>query len=283
MAFMLHGDCENRLNRAEISWIEPDSPRTVETPRLAPRTVHCRTGRPPRLTPRRCLIWSVAVGAVLLICLGLVVPPMVWQRQKQECFDQLKRLGLAMHQFEEVHHRFPAAAITDGTGKPLLSWRVAILPQLGYESLYAQFHLNEPWDSPHNLAFAARMPSIYACPSLLESEAYMTGYQVVVGPKPGLGVLGTLFEWARGVEIREVLDGTSNTVMIVETNRLVSWTKPDDLQFEQDSPLPEFGSGHEGGFHAVFADGTTRFLKHAIGPNTLKAILTRDGGEVVSG
>ena len=137
-----------------------------------------------------------------------------------------------------------------------------------------------PGESPHNLALVPRMPPVYACPSLADRRAFVTGYQAVVGPRPVLAEVGTLFEQSRGVEIREVLDGTSNTVMVTETNRSIPWTQPDDLRFDPDGPLPQFGSGHPGGFHAVFADGSIRFLKSSISPRVLRAILTRDGGEV---
>ncbi len=160
---------------------------------------------------------------------------------------------------------------------------MAILPQLGYQSLYDAFHLDEPWDSPHNLALAAQMPEVFRCPSLPGGRASLTGYQVVVGPKPELGSIGTMFEWARGVEIREVTDGTSNTVLIAETGRAIPWTQPDDPPFERDGPLPPFGSGHAGGFHVIFADGAARFIKSSIESQTLKSLVTRDGGEVISG
>ena len=113
---------------------------------------------------------------------GVVVPPIIRQDHKDRCVQQLKRLGLALHDFQDAHGHFPAAAITDKSGTPLLSWRVAILPQLGYQSLYEAFHLDEPWDSPHNLALAAQMPEVFRCPSLPDSRASFTGYQVVVGP-----------------------------------------------------------------------------------------------------
>jgi hypothetical protein len=195
----------------------------------------------------------------------------------------LKRLGLALNQFHEAHGHFPAAAITDKSGTRLLSWRVAILPQLGYQSLYDAFHLNEPWDSPHNIALAVQMPEVFRCPSLPGGRASFTGYQVVVGPKPDLGSIGTMFEWARGVEIREVTDGTSNTVLIAETNRAIPWTQPEDLPFDRDGPPPQFGSGHSGGFQVIFADGAARFIKSSIESQILKSLLTRDGGEVIGG
>ena len=92
-----------------------------------------------------------------------------------------------------------------------------------------------------------------------------------------------MFEWARGVEIREVTDGTSNTVLVAETSRAIPWTQPDDPPFDRDGPLPQFGSGHSGGFHVIFADGVARFIKSSIESQTLKSLLTRDGGEVISG
>jgi hypothetical protein len=70
--------------------------------------------------------------------------------------------------------------------------------------------------------------------------------------------------------------------MIVETNRLIPWTQPDDPQFDRDRPLPQFGSGHPDGFHALFTDGVVRFLKSTITPEVLGSLLTRDGGEVLS-
>jgi hypothetical protein len=236
-----------------------------------------------RFLPRRWWIWMIVGTALITVWAGLIVSPFVRQAHKDRCAGQLRRLNLALQGFHEAHGHFPAAAITDQSGKPLLSWRVAILPQLGYQSLYDAFHRDEPWDSPHNLALAAQMPEVFRCPSLPDGRASYTSYQVVVGPKPELGSIGTMFEWARGVEIREVTDGTSNTVLIVETSRAIPWTQPGDPSFDRDGPLPRFGSGHSGGFHVIFADGSLRFLKLSIDMQILKSLLTRDGGEVIGG
>jgi prepilin-type processing-associated H-X9-DG protein len=92
-----------------------------------------------------------------------------------------------------------------------------------------------------------------------------------------------MFEWARGVEIREVTDGTSNTVLVAETSRAIPWTQPGDSLFDRDGPPPQFGSGHSGGFHVIFADGSARFIKSSIELQIVKSLLTRDGGEVISG
>ena len=77
--------------------------------------------------------------------------------------NNMKQICLAMLNYEATYQSFPPAAI-EKDGKPLLSWRVAILPFLEEDALYKQFHLDEPWDSPHNLEVAKKMPSVFQSP-----------------------------------------------------------------------------------------------------------------------
>ena len=93
----------------------------------------------------------------------------------------MKRIGLALQGYHDAFGRFPPAAIVDKQGKPMLSWRVAILPYLGAAERYSRFRLDEPWDSPHNLALVTDRPDVYACSSEPDLKPGMTGYQVVVG------------------------------------------------------------------------------------------------------
>jgi hypothetical protein len=72
--------------------------------------------------------------------------------RRSQCVNKLKQIGLAMENYRMVNGCLPPAAITDQTGKPLLSWRVALLPYLDSVELHQKFHLDEPWDSPHNLS-----------------------------------------------------------------------------------------------------------------------------------
>src|SRR5262245_25073160 len=65
--------------------------------------------------------------------------------------NNMKQMALAIHNYVSAKKRFPTAAIRDKkNGKPLLSWRVAILPYLEDQTIYGEFHLDEPWDSEHN-------------------------------------------------------------------------------------------------------------------------------------
>jgi prepilin-type processing-associated H-X9-DG protein len=237
-----------------------------------------------RLDRWNMIAWLVVgvIGGVVTLAMSVGIVNSLRESQRQECNNRLHRLGLAMHEYNEAHGRFPAPAIFNRNGKPLLSWRVALLPHLGYQSLYERFRLDESWDSPHNLALLAEMPREFACPGGPGRRAGRTSYMVIVGPANDAYSVNTAFEPKRGADIRHFTDGTSNTILVLETDAFVPWTKPDDLHWEKGAPLPGILSPHPGGAHSLFADGGVRFLKPTIRPETLLAILTMNGGEVTS-
>jgi len=246
---------------------------------------------PPEQAHKRVpgIRWRVTrwVTAAVLVGMGAVplavgIGNAVRESRREQCAAHLKLLGLAFHEYHEAHEHFPAPTIAGRDGTPLLSWRVALLPHLGYQSLYERFHLDEPWDSPHNRALLAEMPPEFACPGGPGRRAGRTGYLVVVGPITDVGSINTPFEPTRGVEIREMIDGISNTVLVIEADALVPWTKPDDLRWAPGGPLPRLASPHTGGAHMLFADGSRRFIKATIDLRILQALLTMNGNEVLS-
>ena len=235
----------------------------------------------PRRNARRVVMAALSLAGVFLTAVIAVNAWRDWSLKR--CEANLKRLGLACHDYHEAHGHFPAPTLARGDGTPLLSWRVAILPYLGHRSLYDRFHLDEPWNSPHNRSLLAEMPSEFACPGAAGETDGRTGYKVVVGPAIDPYTVSTPFDARRGVDLREITDGTSNTVLILETDSGVPWTSPDDLHWSPGGPLPRLSSPHKGGAHAVFADGMTRFVKQTTEANILLAILTANGGEVLGG
>ena len=194
--------------------------------------------------------------------------------------NNLKQLAMAMHTFPDANfNRLPPAAIHDlKTGKPLLSWRVAILPYIEQASLYREFKLDEPWDSPHNLKLLPRMPRIFAEPGAEPGST--TYFRVLVGKgtpfepqgqrKPPLGEVG--------IPVHDFPDGRSNTLLIVEAAEAVAWTKPEELTYDVKAPLPALRRDARGGFYAALADGSVRFIPLSIGEPRLRALITRNDG-----
>jgi hypothetical protein len=188
--------------------------------------------------------------------------------------NNLKQIALAMHNYHDTNKRFPAQAVYSPDGKPLLSWRVLILPFVEQDNLYKQFHLDEPWDSEHNKKLLAHMPRAYALPGKEAPGGTETHYLGFVGK-------GAFFEGRKGIQIQEITDGTSNTILVVEAAKGVPWTKPEDLPFDPEKPLPELGGHHGDSFSAAFCDGSVHTLPRPIKQETLKALITRNGGEIV--
>jgi RNA polymerase sigma factor (sigma-70 family) len=160
-------------------------------------------------------------------------------------------------------------------GKALLSWRVALLPYLGEDNLYRQFKLSEAWDGPHNKKLLEKMPQVYAAPGVQTREPSTTFYQVFVGPHAA-------FEKHRNLRLpADFPDGTSNTLLIVEAGSPVPWTKPEDLHYAADEPLPELGGIFPNIFNAAFADGSVHKLLKKGDPETLRRLIARDDGHPV--
>ena len=211
-----------------------------------------------------------ALGLALLML--LVMPGSKGARDaaaRAHCVNILTRIGLAMHNYHSAYHAFPDD-IRDADGKPLLSWRVALLPFCDELSLYHEFHLNEAWDSPHNRKLLNRMPTGLFCLASGSANTGETVYQGFAGPQA--------FFDGKATRLADIRDGASNTIAVVESTAAVPWTKPTHIPFDpQKDPLGG-ESFHSGGFNALFCDGSVKFVKVPMSPQLLKALITKDGG-----
>ena len=195
----------------------------------------------------------------LAVCLGLCLVAVgisFFVKHRLETFQlsarmtDLKGISLAIRgcMWESGSEYYPED-IRDKDGQPLLSWRVAILPYMERQHLYAKFHLDEPWNSPHNIELLSEIPPEFRGAQPAASHA--TPYQMVVGrdatfkPNTKLTPLTVL---ARS--------GTEYTFHIVESAELVPWTKPADVAYSRGSPLPKFGFFSPPTFLAIMASGS---------------------------
>ncbi len=237
--------------------------------------------------------WGTALAGLGIGCLfflvfglALLLPPVSRVREAGPsgyAKNNLKQMALAMHNHNDAYGSLPqATAYRDKDGKPLLSWRVALLPFIEQDNLFKQFKLDEPWDSPHNIKLLPRIPRTYLLADQTNTGAGLTHYQVLVGPdayedfptgKPGFQL---------GLKIPGSFpDGTSNTILFVIAEQGVPWTKPDDLQYDPNGPLPRLSKRYPVGYIFGLADGGTRTVPFSISEQTLRNAITRSDGNVL--
>ncbi|VTU02032.1 Protein containing DUF1559 OS=Rhodopirellula maiorica SM1 GN=RMSM_02894 PE=4 SV=1: SBP_bac_10 [Gemmataceae bacterium] len=205
-------------------------------------------------------------------------------RANRKAINNLKQLALGMHNFESALAHLPGDVVGGGD-KPLAwSWRVQILPYLEQGPLYNKLDLTKPWDDPANLKVleAAEMPKVFEHPGRPAPKGH-TYFRVFSLPKGAKGTDAPMFEEGkRAPRLIDVSDGLSNTLMIVEAGEAVPWYKPDVLAYDGKLPLPQLGDKDTDLFLAALGDGSARaFRPSTLGQQTLRALITRAGGEVI--
>lgn len=214
------------------------------------------------------------------IAIGLLLPAVQAARQaarRMQSMNNLKQHALAFHNWESAYRKMPPRFTADADGKPLLSWRVHLLPYYGEQELYSQFHLDEPWDSEHNAALVEKIPSFFRDP---RSKA-PPGHTTYVAPFGGEAESSTIWDLDEG-RFANVTDGLSNTIlfMSVPDSAAVPWTKPDDIDIEQ-VDLPKLLQENGDIFLVALADGSVQTMSVHVDIEILKSMLSCGGGEVV--
>jgi len=235
-------------------------------------------------TPVALIVVVVMLGLAVPcsgILIALLLPAVQAAREaarRTTCVNNLKQIGLAMHNYHDTYKCFPPAVITDEAGTPRYSWRVAILPFVDQAALYDQWNHDEPWDSPNNMRIGQTAVPAYRCPSDSDDNPIETNYVMITGEE----AVGNLPNEV--TNIATITDGTSNTLMIVEVvDSGIGWSEPRDLSLDQ-LPLQinapgAISSRHPGGVNVGFCDGSVQFLSEELAPDQLRALITKGGGE----
>ncbi|HJZ59971.1 MAG TPA: DUF1559 domain-containing protein [Gemmataceae bacterium] len=214
-------------------------------------------------------IGALFVGLVAVPAAGAGDPPT--RAELGKSVNNLKQIVLAFHNYESANAHFPNNVYSKD-GKPLLSWRVLILPYIEEERVYKEFKLDEPWDSENNKKLLAKMPKLYA-PVRGKAGEGETFYRGFAGKNAPFGP-----DRKQGARIADFTDGLSNTGLIFEAGEPVVWTKPDDLPFDEAKPLPKLGGMFDGEFHVALGDGSViRCKKDADEKELKKLIMPADG------
>lgn len=232
--------------------------------------------------------WSLwlSVPTALFALAMLLLPSVSTPREvtrRMQCANHLKLISLALHNYHDHYGSFPPAVVRGSEGKPLYSWRVLILPWLEEKALYESFHLDEPWDSPHNRKLVLEKPFCFRCPTAESRGATtsLTQYVAVVGDE-------TIWPTTGSTTLEDITDGSSNTLLVVEWPESdIVWSEPRDLDVTNlrvwmYPPPQKIARRHSKGVQVVWADGRISWIEpQSLTAPSIRAALTRAGKDRV--
>ena len=206
------------------------------------------------------LIELLVVIAIIAILIALLLPAVQQAREaarRSQCRNNMKQLGLALHNYHDSHKVFPPNSHGNATNLPNgFSWRVMILPGIDQGPLYNQFNFALRITEPAHLVLAQTVLSVYLCPSdptsgvksdlhpnwcfpgnasaatgtastsvcdiagtTYDTTAAVTSYEGVAGLNVDSGP-GGMFRRRQDftVKFRDMTDGTSNVLMVGENS-----------------------------------------------------------------
>jgi hypothetical protein len=229
---------------------------------------------------------GMAVAGLVLALVGTICSVVIWSlvfmgfgeaNDRRVVANNMRQMTISMHNYNDTFGQLPQATPDPKLpGRTKMSWRVELLPFLGYDNVYKALRHDEPWDSPHNKALLTPMPPVFAHPKHPEDNACgLTYYRVFTGEH-------TPFPLGRRSSIPASFpDGTSNTILIVEAATPVPWTKPEELEYDANKPSPKVGGHFRSTFIVGMADGSARQVDSHVSDVTLRAAITADGGELL--
>lgn len=288
------------------------------------------------------LIELLVVIAIIAILIALLLPAVQQAREaarRSQCKNNMKQIGLALHNYHDVFSTFPPGwiGVENGQANPEgesgFGWGTMILPYIDQAPLYNQFDFTLPMDVAPNRALLSTYLNVFSCPSDPKPNTFtiqdQNGTDIELAVCNYVGVFGTteihdcenapgtapvtasgqcvsdgVFFHNSRIKMRDMVDGTSTTLMVGERTTFVeadgtrfygTWTgalpeveeaaarvmgKAEHPPNENGHP-EDFGSAHEGGAHFVLGDGHVQFISENIDEGLFQALATRQGGEVV--
>jgi len=255
----------------------------------------------PRCARAFTLVELLVVIAIIGILVALLLPAVQSARaaaRQTVCKNNLRQVGLALHNFHAANGAFPEGGIEwrlpGDTTRRQLSWCVPLLPYLEQSATYSRLNLETPFDSEENAAAAAEIIPGFVCPASVRGPHLVDGrgpcdYGGIYGERitspnnPPKGIM--LYD--RRVAARHITDGLSHTLIVAEDSQFSDgqWINGRNI-FDQAFAInaaPDFEndirSDHVNGAQATLADGAVQFLSESTDLEVLAAMCTRAGGE----
>lgn len=244
----------------------------------------------------------LVVAAIIAVVITILLPPGVTDLEpvrRKNCRSTLHALGIALRSYHDAYGSFPPAYISDENGRPAHSWRVLVLPFLGQQAIYDAYRFDEPWDGPNNAQlqqkYRGELGRVLSCPWDRRINSPSASYFAVVGPHAA-------WSGASGCKMStDFPDGLPTTVLLVEVYESgISWFEPRDLDIDKmcfgindPSNCGVRGPHRYNTYwthaiksrfaHVLYADGQVGEFLESTPPREVRALLTVDRKEEVTG
>lgn len=251
---------------------------------------------PPQATKDgQSLFWKkpatiewIVLGAIFLMVIALLLPPVEQANtpaRRIRCKNNLKKIGLALHNYHDVYNCFPPACLEDAQRTPAHSWRVLLLPFLEEQELYDQYRFDEPWDGPNNAKLVDSMPAVFACPSFWDSNAGGQSGENRLTTYMAISDTGAAFDGSTTRSARDFSDGLSDTILVTEVRQFANiWMFPRDVSIAQCQTELQHSVGsnpgtHKDGIQVLMGDGSARFVSYDTDQKSVDALTTIAGDD----
>jgi prepilin-type N-terminal cleavage/methylation domain-containing protein/prepilin-type processing-associated H-X9-DG protein len=271
------------------------------------------------------LIELLVVIAIIAVLIGLLLPAVQKVREaaaRMTCKNNLKQLGLALHNYHDRNGSFPpgyVSGVSPGgvdTG-PGWGWAAYLLPDVEQDNLHRTIRFDRDVRDPLNAAARVQGLAVFRCPSDQRIDTFSPvdgagnpvttvahgNYVAVFGSNeiednPGLGN-GMFYRNSR-IRFGDLTDGTSHTLAVGERSSNLAkatWTgsvtgaeeaqalvlgTADHPPNDPHAHAEDFWSRHATGVNFLLGDGSVQSLHNSINPAVYAALATRSGGEPVN-
>tara|TARA_R110002124_G_C8897120_1_gene509590 strand:+ start:396 stop:1355 length:960 start_codon:yes stop_codon:yes gene_type:complete len=223
----------------------------------------------------------IGVGGIfmVMVLVALLLPAVEQAREaarRSTSKNNLKQIGLALHNYYDTYGVFPPGGTQTTDGVPYQGWSTSILPFVDQAPLYNRIDFDQPWNAPDNIDYFKQEIPVYLNPNIEERVSpeglglsHYVGNELVMKLNYGLG-------------IRNISDGTSNTILAFEVGEnFKPWGDPTNIALPADRMGPGNKPAFRGGSHVLLGDGSVRFVSENIDPAILKKLETPGGGEFI--